>query len=358
MPDEEVTACTIDIPQAALDDLADRLARTRFSEGPPGEAYGVPVDYVTELVERWRTGYDWREWETRLNALPQFTTAIDGQSVHFLHVRSTNGDALPLILTHGWPGTVVEYLDVVEPLTRDFHLVIPSIPGFAFSGPATGWNRYRTARAWAELMRRLGYDRYGAVGNDVGSSISLELGRADPDHVIGVHVTQIFSVPSGDPAELEALDEGDSARLASLRGFMAEKGAYLALQSSTPQTLAHALADSPAGLLAWNAQLFGRAVHPDHVLTHVTIYWLTGTAGSSMRFYREDADARRPAEPTGVPVALAGFADDFFHSIRALARRDHGRIVSWKEYPGGGHYAAHQAPGTLAADIGAFFLSS
>jgi hypothetical protein len=209
----------IEIPQADLDDLADRLGRTRWPSEIPGVGWsrGVPLDYLQELAEHWRTSYDWREHEAELNEYPQFTTTIDGQNIHFLHVRSPEPGAVPLILTHGWPMSVVEYLDDVgllaDPRSHGgdpadaFHLVIPSLPGFGFSGPTTerGWNHYRTARAWAELMRRLGYDRYGAHGNDAGSLVSPELGRFDPDHVIGVHVTQIFSFPSGDPAELENL---------------------------------------------------------------------------------------------------------------------------------------------------------
>jgi epoxide hydrolase len=211
--DAKIRPFRIDIPQADLDDLRERLARTRWPDEPPGVDgdYGVPLDYVKQLAERWRTSYDWRSWESRLNQYPQFTTSIDGQNVHLLHVRSPNKDALPLILTHGWPGSIVEFLDVIGPLSDPaahggdpadaFDLVIPSLPGYGFSGPThqLGWNQYRIARAWAELMGRLGYPRYGAVGNDAGSMISPELGRIDPEHVVGVHVTQLFSFPSGGP---------------------------------------------------------------------------------------------------------------------------------------------------------------
>src|SRR5215211_5038764 len=252
--DAEIRSFRIAIPQADLDDLADRLARTRWTNElpseergggvqtgpvPPGWEYGVPLDYVKNLVEYWQTGYDWREWEAKLNSYPQFTTTIDGQNIYFLHVRSPEPDATPLILTHGWDSADA------------FDVVIPSLPGFAFSGPTTeaGWNAQRTAKAWAELMRRLGYDRYGAHGNDAGAIVAPIQGRLDPDHVIGVHVTQLFSFPSGDPAEFEGLSQEDMEKLQFLQAFNDEMSAYARLQETKPQNLAHALADSPAGQL-------------------------------------------------------------------------------------------------------------
>jgi pimeloyl-ACP methyl ester carboxylesterase len=358
---KEIRPFRIDVPQADLDELHDRLARTRWPDELPGtgRTYGVPVDYVRRLAEHWSKRFDWRALEARINAYPQFTTEIDGQNIHFLHVRSTNPDALPLILTHGWPGSIVEYLDVIEPLRSDFHLVIPSIPGFGFSGPTTepGWNRYRVAAAWKELMARLGYARYGAVGNDGGSMISPELGRLDPEHVAGVHVTQIFSFPSGDPAELADLTEEETAALAHLQWFWENLGAFNQLQAQQPQTLSFALADSPAGLLGWNAQLMGEDVDPGFVLANVAIYWLTGTSGSSIRFYYEDAHVTDPpTEPTTVPIGVAGFGNDF-QSIRRFAERDHKNLVHWTRYDRGGHYAAHQAPDLLVADIRDFFAT-
>jgi epoxide hydrolase len=353
----EIRPFRVEVPDADLDDLRARLAATRFTDEIPesGFDYGVSVEWVKRLVEYWQTGYDWRAWEARLNSHPQFTTEIDGQSIHFIHVRSDREDALALILTHGWPGTVAEYLDVIEDLSRDFHLVIPSLPGFGFSGTTMerGWNRFRTARAWAELMRRLGYERYGTVGNDAGSFVSPEVGRIDPAHVIGVHVTQIFSFPSGDPAEFEGLSEEEQAALQHLQWFWENMGAFNQLQAQSPQTVAHAIADSPAGLLGWMGQLL-QGVDDDFVLTNVTIHWLRGTAGSSIRFYYEDAKAEPPTEPTTVPIGLAQFAGDF-QSIRRLAERDHETIVQWNVYDVGGHYAAHQAPDVLAKDIREFF---
>jgi pimeloyl-ACP methyl ester carboxylesterase len=344
----------IDVPQADLDDLADRLARTRFAEELPG--YGVPVARVRELVEYWRDSFDWRALEARLNSYPQFTTEIDGQNIHFLHVRSSVPGAFPLILTHGWPGSVVEYLDVIEPLTAaGYDLVIPSMPGYGFSGPTTesGWSRYRIAKAWTELMARLGYDRYGAVGNDGGSMISPEVGRLAPEHVAGVHVTQLFSFPSGDPAEMAELSEDEAAALEHLQWFWESMGAFNTLQSQQPQTLAHALFDSPAGLAGWNGQLM-LDQDIDFTVANLAVYWFTGTAASSMRLYYEDAKAEPPTGPTTVPLALAGFANDF-QSIRRFAERDHKNIVSWHTYDTGGHYAAHQATDELVGDLKAFF---
>jgi len=369
--DTAIRPFRIEIAQAELDDLTDRLARVRWANELPGVGsdYGVSLDYVKGLVDYWKAGYDWRAAEAKLNEYPQFTTEIDGQNIHFLHVRSPEPDATPLILTHGWPTTFVEYLDVIGPLNDPrahggdpadaFHLVIPSVPGFGFSGHTTerGWNQYRTARAWAELMRRLGYERYGAHGNDGGSIISPEVGRADPEHVIGVHVTQIFSFPSGDPAELEGLSEADMGKVQFLRWFYENMGAYDKLQSQAPQTLAHALADSPVGQLAWSCQLFGDAVSRDYILTNVMIYWLTNTAASSARFYYENAHATDvPTEPTTVPIGLANFANDF-QSIRPFAERDHKNIVSWNVYDVGSHFAAHDVPDVLVDDIRAFYRS-
>jgi epoxide hydrolase len=368
----------VDVPQGELDDLAERLSRTRWPDDLPGAgaAYGQPAARIRALTRYWREEFDWRAVEARLNAYPQFRADLDGEQIHFLHVRSPRAGAIPLILTHGWPGSVLEYLDVIEPLTEPasaselaFDLVIPSLPGFGFSGPtrSQGWNRYRTARAWAELMSQLGYDRYGAVGNDAGSMIAPEIGRVDGGHVIGVHVTQLFSFPSGDPAEFEGLSETDQAALAHLQWFYDTKFSFNLVHSQQPQTLAYALADSPTGLLAWLAQLFGESLDPEFIVANTAVHWLTGTAGSAIRFYYEDAHAGSPpAGPTTVPTGLAMFAGDF-QSIRRLADRDHGRIVSWHSYghaPAGGtqtdaagHYAAHEQTAVLVADIREFFGS-
>jgi pimeloyl-ACP methyl ester carboxylesterase len=365
---EDIRPFSISIPQGDLDDLRERLARTQWPDELPGVdwSYGVPLDYVKKLAEYWRTGYDWRAWERALNQYPQFTTTIDGQNIHFLHIRSPEPDAFPLILTHGWPGSIVEFLDVIGPLSDPrahggnpadaFHLVIPSLPGYGFSGPTheTGWNRYRIARGWAELMRRLGYNRYGAVGNDAGSMVNPELGRIDPEHVVALHVTQIFSFPSGDPAEMADLTPEEQRELETLQWFVQHKMSFNTLMAQQPQTLAYALIDSPAGLLAWNAQLFGEDLDDDFVLTNVTLYWLTRTAGSAARLYYEDAHATPPTEPTTVPIGLAAFSGDF-SGIRRFAERDHTNIVHWSTFDHGGHFAAYKAPDLLAADVQAFF---
>lgn len=367
----EIRPFRIEIPEADLADLRDRIGRTRFTGELPGVGadYGVSLAYVEDLVAYWQDGYDWREWEAKLNSQPQFSTEIDGQHIHFVHVRSPEPDATPLILTHGWPTTPAEYLDVIGPLSDPrahggdpadaFHLVIPLLPGFGFSGPTSerGWNRYRTAKAWGELMRRLGYESYGAHGNDGGSLVSPEVGRFDPEHVTGVHVTQVFSFPNGSPGELDGLSEEDMGRVRFLQWFYENQGAYDKLQSQAPQNLAHALADSPVGQLAWSSQLFGDSVSSDYILTNVTIYWLTNTAASSARFYYEDAHAEEvPTEPTTVPLGLANFAFDF-QSIRPFAERDHSNIVSWHTYETGSHFAAHDVPELLVDDIRGFFRS-
>jgi epoxide hydrolase len=367
----------VEIPQASLDDLRDRLNRARWTTeipGPSPEDYGVSVATVRRLAEYWRDRYDWRAAEARLNGYPQFVTEIDGQDIHFLHVRSPEPDAIPLILTHGWPGSVVEFLDVIGPLTdpatygKDpataFDLVIPSLPGFAFSSPLAdrGWSTQRTARAWAELMRRLGYESYGAAGNDAGSMISPEIARQDPEHLIAVHVTQVFSFPSGDPAEFEGMSAEDAAAMGKLQWFMANKISFNQLQSQQPQTLAHALADSPVGLLGWNMQLMtgdtmgDKQLDDDFILTNVALYWFTNTGGSAVRFYYEDAHGAHGAtEPTTVPLGVAGFGGDF-SGVRRFAERDHKNLVQWNIHPEpGGHYAAHLEPEVLADDIRAFY---
>ena len=260
--DTEIRPFRIDIPQPDLDDLHDRLSRTRFPDELPGVGWsrGVPLDYLKELAEYWRTTYDWREQEAKLNEYPQFTTTIDGQNIHFLHVRSPEPHALPLVVTHGWPGSFVEFLDMLEPLTDPrthggdpadaFHVVVPTLPGFGFSGPVTeaGWDTTRIARAWSELMRRLGYERYGAHGGDIGAAVSPELGRVAPQQVVGVHVNggpgPILPVPLDDAA-LAELTDLERDRVARIEAFMQEEFGYIAIQSTRPQTLAYGLNDSP-----------------------------------------------------------------------------------------------------------------
>jgi len=362
----------INIPQADIDDLHARLASTRWPDelAGVGWAYGVPQDYLKETADYWLNGYDWRKHEARLNRFPQFTTVIDGQRVHFLHVRSPERDALPLIISHGWPGSVAELTNIIGPLADPrghggdpsdaFHVVAPSLPGFGFSGPTgePGWDVWRIARAWAGLMDRLGYTRYGAQGGDWGSSISPELGRFAPDRVIGVHLNGPITPGTGEPST-EKLTKTEQARLANIQRWRMERSGYAAIQSTRPQTLAYGLADSPVGQLAWNLEWFAGygdkagVLDRDAILTNVSIYWFTNTAGSAARIYRESAAfwGTKPA-PSGVPTGAAVFAGD--PSVRRYAELGH-NIVHWSEFDQGGHFAAMETPDLLVDDIRAFF---
>jgi epoxide hydrolase len=378
----DIKPFTIAIPQADLDDLRERLARTRWPDELPnvGWSRGVPVSYLKELAEYWRTGYDWRVWEEKLNQYPEFTTTIDGATVHFLHVRSPEPAALPLILTHGWPGSVVEFLDIIGPLTDPrahggdpadaFDVVIPSIPGFAFSGPTpeAGWNTTRVAGAWAELMRRLGYERYGAQGGDMGALIAPDLGRSDPAHVVGVHVNAATYgfIPLGpvDPAELASFTDAEKQRLERLNRFLTDGNGYFQIQATRPQTLAYGLTDSPVGQLAWIVEKFNEWTYPgtelpqqaidrDRILTDVMLYWLTGTAGSSADMYYENMHGSNwNQQPATTPTGVAVFAEDV--AIRRFAELGN-HIVHWSEFERGGHFAAMEAPDLLVGDIRAFF---
>src|SRR5215210_3082706 len=343
--DAENRPFQIDVPQADLDDLHDRLSRTRFPDELPGVGWsrGVPLDYLKELAGYWRTTYDWRKHEAKLNDFAQFTTEIDGQNIHFLHVRSPEPDAFPLMLIHGWPGSIVEFMEVIGPLTDPrahggdpadaFDVVIPSLPGHGFSAPlsAPGWTHGRMAKALTELMGRLGYERYGIQGGDAGAVIAPEMGRLDPDHVIGVHVNALVTFLSGDPAEMADLTEAEQERLGRLQHFRDEMMGYVQIQGTRPQTLAYGLADSPAGQLAWIVEKFKEwtdsaaelpedAVDRDHILTNVSMYLFTSS-----------------------DVA-----------IRRFAERDN-TIVHWSEFDRGGHFAAMEAPDLLVGDVRAFF---
>jgi epoxide hydrolase len=361
--DTAVKPFRIDVPQADLDDLNDRLSRTRWPNEVAGAGtdYGFPLARLKALAEYWRTGYRWREQEAKLNELPHFTTEIEGQNIHFVHVRSANPDAVALVLTHGWPGSFLEFLDVIEPLSRDFHLVIPSIPGYGFSGPTheRGWGVPRVARAWAELMCRLGYERYGAQGGDFGAGVSTALGALAPEHVIGVHVNYLPTRPDPDAGvELSASDE---ARLDTVRRLMADRPPYQALQSLTPQTIGYALTDSPVGQLAWIAERFAQWTDPatpvsdDRMLTDISLYWLTATAASSARLHR-DTQRAGVGDRCGVPLGVAVFAHDITLSVRPLAERLYD-IRHWSEFERGGHFAAMEVPELLADDVREFFLA-
>ncbi|GAA5127317.1 epoxide hydrolase [Pseudonocardia adelaidensis] len=358
----------IDVPQSDLDDLHHRLDRALWPDELPdaGWEYGVPAGYLGELAHRWRSTYDWRAHEERLNELPQFVTEIDGQTVHFAHARSADPGALPLLLTHGWPSTFADFAGVVEPLTTGgpaFHVVVPSVPGFGFSGPTRerGWDVRRIARAWAELMHRLGYERYVVQGGDFGALISPEVARVAPEHVIGVHVNALVTaVDPTSPDPTAGLGPDDVARLRAGAARWAERSGYATIQSTRPQTLAYALTDSPLGLLAWNLEWFvdydptrtaQAPVDPDAVLTDVSIFWFTRTSGSAARLYKESRAAFYGGERVDVPTAVAVFPGD--GALRALAERSL-LVVRWTEYGRGGHFASLQAPDLLVADVRAF----
>jgi pimeloyl-ACP methyl ester carboxylesterase len=369
----------INIPQADLDDLRDRLGRTRWPDEVPGAGWsrGVPLDYLKGLAEYWRDGYDWRAQEAALNAYPQFTTEIDGQAVHFLHVRSPEPDALPLVLTHGWPGSVVDFLRVIGPLSDPrahggdpadaFHLVIPSIPGFGFSTPVreAGWETSRAGRAWAELMSRLGYERYGAQAGDAGAGVSGELAIAAPERMVGMHINGPSAFPSGQPLPLDGLSGADLDRAERFNEFQSDGMGYLQLQSTRPQTLAYSLNDSPVGQLAWivekyrewtdpAAELPEDAIDRDQLLTNVSVYWFTGSGASSARFIYEGSHSAHESAPppANVPMGFATFAADT--GIRSMLDPQ-GTCRHWTDYDSGGHFPAMEVPDLFTEDVRTFF---
>ncbi|RSD25801.1 epoxide hydrolase family protein [Amycolatopsis eburnea] len=375
-----ITPFRIDVPQAALDDLRTRLANTRWPDQPSGAGWrlGAPVDYVRELAEYWRTGFDWRAQEARLNAFPQFTTTIDGTNVHFLHVVSPEPAATPVLLTHGWPGSIVEFLDVIGPLTDPrayggdpasaLTVVVPSIPGYGFSGPTPtpDWGPDRVARAFASLMTSLGYERFGAHGGDWGAIISRELAVQFPERVLGIHVTMLASAVVRTPADLDGLSDQALGKRSLEKGqaFSASGTGYAMIQATKPQTLAYGLHDSPAGQLAWIAEKFRSfsnttvdLIDRDDLLADVSIYWFTETANSSARLYAALTGGWGAPPPVNtVPTAVAVFPDDIGLPIRELAERTD-KIVRWTEFPRGGHFAGLEEPDALIGDVRAFFSS-
>ncbi len=367
----DITPFKIAISEAELTDLQARLANTRLANeiAGAGWSYGMSSDFVIRAIDRLRNGFDWRAEEAAINSHPQFVTEIDGQTIHFLHVKSPTANAVPLLLLHGWPSSFVEFLGAIGPLTgAGFDLVIPSLPGFGFSGPTSeaGWNDGRIASAMLELMSRLGYRRFGAQGGDAGAIIAPAIGRAAPDRVIGVHVNAATMgfIPMGpiDPSEIASFSDAEKSRLQRLQQFMAERFGFNALQSSRPQTLAYGITDSPAGLIAWLGDMFAGfgdspdAVELDRFLTNVLVYWFTGTAASSIRLYHENAhdpEAWSPKPNSGVPTGVAVFARD------EVAIRRYGEggntIVRWSELTSGGHFAAMEVPEVWASEVAAFF---
>ena len=387
---QDIRPFRIEIPQADLDDLKRRLATTRWPGEIPGQGWsrGVPLDYLKRTARYWAEEYDWRAAEAKLNELPQFTTEIDGQTIHFLHVRSPEPDALPLLVTHGWPSSFAEFDKIVGPLTDPkayggeasdaFHLVIPSLPGFGFSTPVehAGWgNLFRVAGAFAELMRRLGYDRYAAHGGDVGAGVTGMLPMVAPGQIVATHVNGPGPFPFGPPVDTADLAGADRARAERFNRFQADGLGYLHLQSTRPQTLAYSLTDSPVGQLAWIAEKFAEwtdaarslpedAVDLDQLLTIVSIYWFTGSGASSAHFTYEGMQAFREFVGeaggsgatklvlAGVPMGVSVFGADF--SIRAMLDPER-EVTQWSEHDTGGHFPAMEVPELLTGDLRSFF---
>jgi pimeloyl-ACP methyl ester carboxylesterase len=379
----EITPFRIDVPETDLADLRERLQRTRWPEAETVTDWsqGVPLAYLQDLCRYWATGYDWRATEARLNALPQFRTEIDGLSVHFIHTRSPNPDALPLIMTHGWPGSVVEFVKVIGLLSDPaahggdaadaFHVVCPSLPGYGFSGkPAgPGWGIQRIAAAWAELMARLGYQRYGAQGSDWGTSVSTSIGQQDPGHIAGIHLVPPLAPP--DPATFADLTERERAALASLEHSAEWDSGYSKEQATRPQTIGYALVDSPAALCAWLIEKFwawtDHGGHLEDVLTrdelldNLMLYWLPGTGASAARLYWEsirqvnDWISGRAGDTVAVPTGCSIFPRELQRPSRRWAARRFTDIRYWNEPTEGGHFAAFEQPESFVSEVRSFF---
>jgi len=368
---ENIQPFRIEIGQADVDDLHRRLAGARWPGELPGAGWtrGVPLGYLKELAGYWRTGYDWRAAEARLNSYPQFVTEIDGQRIHFLHVRSSRPAAKPLLITHGFPSSVAEFRYLIEPLVNPaggqaFHVIAPSLPGYAFSTPlsAAGWAMGRTARAWAELMRRLGHERYGVHGGDIGAGVSGMVAGLDGDHVIGMHVVTdpltAAATATFLPGMADRLDQDDPVDkliLARMNAFKNEGSGYLAIQNSRPQTIGYGLADSPVLQLAWIAEKVHEwtdlPVDRDQLLTTVSLYWFTGSGATAAHTLYEQAHSSDWGGPPAVPQGFAVFGAD--ETVRKLVPAPPG--AHWTEFPRGRHFPAMEAPAELAADLQAFF---
>jgi pimeloyl-ACP methyl ester carboxylesterase len=368
----------IKIPETDLDDLRDRLARTRWPEAATAEGWtqGVPLDYARELCDYWARQYDWRRCEAELNALPQFRTGLDGGGddtveIHLIHARSPHAGALPLLLTHGWPGSIVEFLGVIEALRnppdpRDaFHVVVPSLPGYGFSGKPTvpGWGVERIATAWAQLMDRLGYDRYGAQGGDWGSMITSALGTGAPENLVGIHLTMPIAAPPPE-GEGTALTASEQAGLAAGKAFQKVGTGYSSEQSTRPQTLGYGLVDSPSGQCTWIVEKFWDwtdcAGHPENVISrdrlldNVMLHWLPGTGASSARLYWESFKRRRMDEVT-VPTGVTLFPQELVRLPRHWIERRYTDLRHWSEPETGGHFASLEQPDVFVDELRTFF---
>jgi pimeloyl-ACP methyl ester carboxylesterase len=378
----------VSVPQAAVDDLRRRVAATRWAdpETVADRSQGVQLAKLQDLARYWSTDYDWRKLEARLNALPQFVTTIDGVDIHFIHVRSRHPHALPIIITHGWPGSVTEQLGLIGPLTEPtahggrvedaFDVVIPSMPGYGFSGKpsAVGWNPERIARAWAELMRRLGYTRYVAQGGDWGSPVSSAMARQSATGLLGIHLNLPATVPpeiasvlaTGGPAPA-GLSGAERAAFDSLDRFYKMGRAYAAMMGTRPQVIGQALADSPIGLAAfmydYNNGEPERLLRRDDFLDDVTLYWLTNTPASSSRLYWETAgqsvllSAAQKTSDISLPVAITVFPQEVYRAPESWARRAYPNLTYFHEVDRGGHFAAWEEPELLAAELRVAFRS-
>jgi pimeloyl-ACP methyl ester carboxylesterase len=374
-----ITPHTLTVSDADLADLRERLRRTRWPEAAtvPGWAQGTPLGYVRDLCDYWAGGYDWRATEARLNRLPQFRTEIDGLGIHFVHVRSPIPDATPLILTHGWPGSIVEFEKVIPALTDPpdpadaFHVVVPSLPGYGFSdkpaGP--GWGVDRIAGAWVELMDRLGYPRFGANGHDWGTSVSTSIAKLHPDRVIGIHLVPPLAAP--DPATLDELTDAERAALADLESGGSSGDGYSLEQSTRPQTIGYALVDSPAALCAWVIEKFqswtdcdgdlSKILTRDELLDNLMFYWLPGTGASAARLYAESFDEVRArfreanTDTVTVPTGCSIFPKENPRPSRRWAAQRFTDIRYWNEPPRGGHFAAFEQPALFIDEVRACF---
>ncbi len=383
---QEIRPFAIQVEDAVLGDLKERLAKTRWPHQIPGSGwdYGVDVSYMKQLVDYWRTAYDWRKQERALNELPQFTTEIDGLQIHFVHVRSPHSDALPLILVHGWPGSFCEFQKIIPMLTEPekhggkvedaFHVVCPSLPGFGFSSKPEerGWSNNRMAETFAKLMARLGYSRYGAQGGDWGSGIARNLATGDGGHCIGGHSNfPGANRPADDP--MRGVTQAETERFEKRNAELSDQKAYGAIQGSRPLTLGYGLNDSPAGLAAWIVDKFWawsdhggsleNSFTKDELLTNVMVYWVTQTMPSATRIYYEPHHQPRPPSMTEfkntgkpAPIGFALFPKEINVPPRAWVERAMGgTLFHWTEMPRGGHFAAMEQPRLLAEDVRAFF---
>ncbi|MDL9978947.1 epoxide hydrolase family protein [Microbacterium sp. ASV49] len=367
----DIRPFSVSVADAEISDLQSRLAHTRLPQPAPGDDWstGAPNAYLREAIAAWQA-FDWRAAEASINALPHFVAEIDGQDIHFIHVRSVHPGATPLLLAHTYPGSSVDYLDVIDRLVDPvahggraedaFDVVIPDAPGYGFSQPVTegGWTMARVARAYDALMRGLGYEAYGIHGSDNGAMVARELGLLNPDGFLGLHVLQLFSFPSGDPAEFERLTPQDYAGLEHMQWFQSV-GGYNTMNASRPQTVAVGLSDSPIGLLAYS-ELFnsfgnGTSLVPlEKILLEVSVNWFANAAAGMSRSYFENARAEAEPQVNHAPTGVAVFKDDF-QTIRVFAERDNDNIVHWSRFEEGGHFAALERPDVLAADIREFF---